>query len=274
MKGYRKQLGFFWIPAAISAVAAIAAQRSAARQSRLAQQNANDQAQQNEDTQREFAQNSIRWRVADAKAAGVHPLFALSGGSAGYQPSPISVMHDNSQATAISNFGNIASQLAREYINRPAEREGMVIPGQISDPYDHYVYRADMYGPGENPYPSGIVTGKSLGVEPQPPYGLASSQSKPSMAYWAIPGIGRVIAPDASNFSESIEGLESPIGQGLILYLNRHLGKVALDFLSQQMPGKLSFEQRVDRITNSRAWSDPMGAAYEAVGNWLNQFRR
>lgn len=31
----------------------------------------------NAQLQREFAQNGIRWRVEDAKAAGVHPLFAL-----------------------------------------------------------------------------------------------------------------------------------------------------------------------------------------------------
>lgn len=31
----------------------------------------------NQALQREFAQNGIRWKVADAKAAGVHPLYAL-----------------------------------------------------------------------------------------------------------------------------------------------------------------------------------------------------
>lgn len=32
--------------------------------------------------QREFAQQGIRWKVEDAKAAGLHPLYALGGGSA------------------------------------------------------------------------------------------------------------------------------------------------------------------------------------------------
>lgn len=36
--------------------------------------------------QREFAQNSIQWKVADAKAAGIHPLAAL--GVQGYQAAP------------------------------------------------------------------------------------------------------------------------------------------------------------------------------------------
>lgn len=39
-----------------------------------------------EAVQREFAQHGIRWRVEDAKAAGLHPLFALGGGGASYTP--------------------------------------------------------------------------------------------------------------------------------------------------------------------------------------------
>lgn len=42
----------------------------------------------NERLQREFAQMGIRWRTEDAKAAGLHPLFALSGGGAAYSPAP------------------------------------------------------------------------------------------------------------------------------------------------------------------------------------------
>lgn len=41
--------------------------------------------------QREFAQQGIQWRVADAKAAGIHPLYALGGSGASYSPSAVSV---------------------------------------------------------------------------------------------------------------------------------------------------------------------------------------
>lgn len=37
--------------------------------------------------QKEFAQNSIRWKVADAKAAGLHPLAALGAQGTGFSPS-------------------------------------------------------------------------------------------------------------------------------------------------------------------------------------------
>lgn len=39
--------------------------------------------------QREFAQSGIQWKVADAKAAGIHPLFAL--GAQTHSFSPVSV---------------------------------------------------------------------------------------------------------------------------------------------------------------------------------------
>lgn len=41
--------------------------------------------------QREFAQHGIQWRVADAKAAGIHPVFSMSGGGAAYAPSPVTI---------------------------------------------------------------------------------------------------------------------------------------------------------------------------------------
>ncbi len=44
-------------------------------------------AQANYAAQKEFAQNGIRWKVADAKAAGIHPLAALGVNNASFSPS-------------------------------------------------------------------------------------------------------------------------------------------------------------------------------------------
>lgn len=49
-------------------------------------------AQENAEFQREFAQHGVRWRVEDALAAGVHPLYALGGSGATYSPNPIPVL--------------------------------------------------------------------------------------------------------------------------------------------------------------------------------------
>lgn len=43
----------------------------------------------NYEHQKEFAQNGIRWKVADAKAAGLHPLAALGAQTFGYTPSAV-----------------------------------------------------------------------------------------------------------------------------------------------------------------------------------------
>lgn len=45
--------------------------------------------QANYEHQKEFAQNGIRWKVADAKAAGLHPLAALGAQTSGYTPSAV-----------------------------------------------------------------------------------------------------------------------------------------------------------------------------------------
>lgn len=50
---------------------------------------AREQQARNEALQREFAQMGVRWRVEDAKAAGLHPLYALSSGGAAFAPNPV-----------------------------------------------------------------------------------------------------------------------------------------------------------------------------------------
>lgn len=69
--------------------------------------NANSQKSANSfnyNAQKEFAQNGIQWRVADAKKAGIHPLFALGGQGALYSPSAQSV-GDYGLASAGSAMG-------------------------------------------------------------------------------------------------------------------------------------------------------------------------
>lgn len=45
-----------------------------------------DNASKNADLQREFAKKGIRWKVADAQAAGIHPLYALGAQTHSFQP--------------------------------------------------------------------------------------------------------------------------------------------------------------------------------------------
>lgn len=74
---------------------ASSATRDANRAAREMQEKANDIAQRDKVLDRElqerFARSGIQWRVEDAKAAGIHPLYALGANTSSYSPSPISV---------------------------------------------------------------------------------------------------------------------------------------------------------------------------------------
>ncbi|AXL15117.1 DNA pilot protein [Microviridae sp.] len=48
--------------------------------------NAQAVAGMNYEAQKEFAQNGIRWKVEDAKRAGIHPLYALGASTNGFTP--------------------------------------------------------------------------------------------------------------------------------------------------------------------------------------------
>lgn len=68
------------IPGVLGAVTSLIGGNKAAK----SQEKANAQ---NAALQREFAQNSIQWRVADARAAGIHPVFAMGASTSSASPS-------------------------------------------------------------------------------------------------------------------------------------------------------------------------------------------
>lgn len=63
-------------------------------------------AQQNMQMQKDFAQQGIRWKVEDAKAAGIHPVYALGAPTTSFSPISFSATADNSMANAISRMGS------------------------------------------------------------------------------------------------------------------------------------------------------------------------
>lgn len=76
--------------------------KSSADKARESQERANAL---NAELQREFAQNSIRWRVADARAAGIHPIYALGAPTISASPSYVGATADNSMGAALANAG-------------------------------------------------------------------------------------------------------------------------------------------------------------------------
>lgn len=61
-----------------------------------------EQMEKNIQLQREFAQNGIRWKVEDARRAGIHPLYALGANTTSFSPVTVG---DTSMGSAFANIG-------------------------------------------------------------------------------------------------------------------------------------------------------------------------
>lgn len=68
------------------------------------------QAAANMAMQREFAQHGIRWKVEDAKAAGIHPLYALGANTPSFSPVSLGAVPDNSMPSAMADIGQNISR--------------------------------------------------------------------------------------------------------------------------------------------------------------------
>lgn len=74
--------------------------------------------------QREFAQHGIRWRVEDAKAAGLHPLYALGAQTPSYSP----VMAQDSIGPALADMGqNITRAVAAQQTKQERTLQDLAI---------------------------------------------------------------------------------------------------------------------------------------------------
>lgn len=83
-----------------------------------------DSAKRQEYAQREFAKHGIRWKVADAKAAGLHPLAALGASGAAYSP----------VSSAGSDLGSVGQDISRSIeATRTADERRMARSAQEAE---------------------------------------------------------------------------------------------------------------------------------------------
>lgn len=80
--------------------------------------------------QKEFAQNSIQWKVQDAKKAGIHPLAAL--GASGYTASPSFVAPDTSRQSSEMRkyFGSALSRFQEAQMESQTEMDKLQLENQ------------------------------------------------------------------------------------------------------------------------------------------------
>lgn len=120
--------------------------------------------------QKEFARHGVRWRVQDAKAAGLHPLFAFGGNLAGYSPSASvgsssgGYTESDTMGDAISRAGQdisraVAAQETQEQRNEAAARLELLHAGVEKDLAQAQYYRSlAARETNSAPFPSDVVT--------------------------------------------------------------------------------------------------------------------
>lgn len=67
-------------------------------------------SQADREQQERFAKEGIRWKVEDAKAAGLHPLYALGANTVSFAPTSIGAVADTSQGDMYRNLGQDISR--------------------------------------------------------------------------------------------------------------------------------------------------------------------
>lgn len=94
-----------WVGPAIAAGASLIGSMMGRSSAESAENAAMERQQRSEEMQREFAQQGIRWRVADAQAAGIHPLFALGAQIPGFNPPAVMVDGGDGGAALMAQAG-------------------------------------------------------------------------------------------------------------------------------------------------------------------------
>lgn len=98
------------LPAIIAGGAALAGAYMNAQAHESASARAAALNRENTATQREFAQQGIRWKVEDARQAGINPLVALGAQTHSFAPSSIDPGPDYSMGNALSSMGQDVSR--------------------------------------------------------------------------------------------------------------------------------------------------------------------
>lgn len=88
----------------------------------------------NYSAQKEFAQNGIRWRVEDAKRAGIHPLYALGANTASFSPVQ-GYGGDYGVSDAFANFGQGIDRAVEAKMTRE-EREWFQARQEMQDVFN------------------------------------------------------------------------------------------------------------------------------------------
>lgn len=150
-----------------------------------------EQDQQNIAMQKEFAQHGVRWKVEDAKRAGINPLVALGGSTHSFSPvsvgaessrpgdMAVNMGQDISRAIQATRTQNERQLVNLQLANAQADLDGKVIDNQIRA---SQLQKMNQTGP---PMPSamdtGYISGQGNSVKVKPSEVYASESSRPGI---------------------------------------------------------------------------------------------
>lgn len=116
-----------WLGPALGAAASVVGgmfSRDAQRDANAANAAA---AQQNIKLQKQFAQEGIRWKVEDARAAGIHPLYALGASTNSFAPVSVGAVPESGLGAGIANAGQDLSRAINATRTGPERIEASAI---------------------------------------------------------------------------------------------------------------------------------------------------
>lgn len=223
---------------------------------KLAQQT----AQRNIDLQREFAQNGIRWKIADAKAAGISPAAALGAGGASFSPVHVGspeYRQDNSFQRGMASLSDMGQNIGR------AIQAGSTHSQRLNSVLE--ALNVERAGLQNDLLRSQIAATNAQLGPPQPEEGVHI----PDMTYSRTKGGGLAPVP-SEGFADRAEDQWAPqIAWGLRnLLLPRDPDQAPpKGYYWSWNPGKFEF----DPVPNSERWYTSPRGTWNQFRKWYNK---
>lgn len=141
------------------------------------------QARQNIQLQKDFAQKGIQWRVADAKAAGIHPLYALGANTTSFSPVPVGSNFGQAgqdigraveaagtpQTRAVGQLALERASLENDLLRAQIASERARLVGQVGPPVPDPRYPPDLFNPPVSPsHDQAVLMTPPAPMVPQP----------------------------------------------------------------------------------------------------------
>lgn len=229
----------------------------------LGQRSANKSAesifQQNAALQREFAQKGIRWRVEDAKAAGIHPLYAMGASIPTYSPSSVSFGNTmKGFADASQNIGRAIDATRTSEERREHERDMRLIERERAAAEIRLLNaQAGAANRANNPPLPSVVKDPTDAVEQvgrsNAAQGILPGESPPN---WII-GSGMTGEDAEQEYGEAIGGLYGAFKFGHDLnnntfgHVRRYARRRAMEHFRKQRPK--SWRPTAEQVRRNRA---------------------